>query len=118
MVPNAYLPKRIEMIFLETAYRPESPNVVTEMMATVRANDFLRMQVQILVLVLRSARSKESLLVPLRDIVISGIDKLMSEYDEPPNVDSVMRPLRNSKTQRRVVGKIDSVWPISNAAPD
>ena len=23
-----------------------------------------------------------------------------------------------SKTQRRVVGKIDSVWPISNAAPD
>ena len=32
-----------------------------------------------------------------------GIDKLMSEHDKPPNVDSVMRPLRNSKTQRRVV---------------
>ena len=31
------------------------------------------------------------------------IDKLMSEHDKPPNVDSVMRPLRNSKTQRRVV---------------
>jgi len=28
-----------------------------------------------------------------------GIDKLMSEHDKPPNVDSVMRPLRNSKTQ-------------------
>ena len=32
-----------------------------------------------------------------------GIDKLMSEQDKPPNVDSFMRPLRNSKTQRRVV---------------
>ncbi len=28
----------------------------------------------------------------------SGIDKLMPEHDKPPNVDSVMRPLRNSKT--------------------
>ena len=37
-----------------------------------------------------------------RAIAKEGIDKLMSERDERPNVDSVMRPLRNSKTQRRV----------------
>ena len=68
---------------------------------------------------LGEAAQKVASVIPVDEpISWEGIDKLMSEHDEPPNVDSVMRPLRNSKTQRRAVGKIDSVWPISNAAPD
>ena len=47
-----------------------------------------------------------------------GTDKLTSRLVKFSVYARFMRPPHISKTQRRVVGKIDSVWPISNAAPD
>ena len=67
---------------------------------------------------LGEAAQKVASVIPVDEpISWEGIDKLMSEHDEPPNVDSVMRPLRNSRTQRRGDGNIGNFWPIENAAP-
>ena len=55
---------------------------------------------------------------PATVITQNGTDKLTSRLVKCSVYARFMRPPHISKTQRRVVGKIDNFWPISNAAPD
>jgi hypothetical protein len=51
-------------------------------------------------------------------VAVEDTDKLAFRFVQISMGDRFMRPPRESKTQRRALGKIDNVWPIPNGAPN